>query len=86
MDWGEKLRKREVTVAQAMSATGKGRSSILSWKRNLAKNRDCLKTIRETGEDYIASRGKKSLRKRRISIGSGLRTELPKLVQDAHIT
>ena len=86
MDWGERLRKREVTVAHVMSVTGKNIQTIRSWKRNLSNNRDSLNTIREAGEDYTLVRGKKSMSKRKVSIGAGLRTELPKLVQDAHFT
>ena len=86
MELGEKLRKRQVTFAEARSQTGKSIQSIRSWKRNLASNRDALKTMLEAGADYTEVRGKKSCRKRRVRIGAGLRTELPKLVKDAHIT
>ena len=86
MDWGQKLRTREVTVSHVMSVTGKNIQSVRSWKRNYAINRDCLSTICDAGADYTLVRGKKSLRKRKIAVGGGLRYELPKLVQDAHIT
>ena len=86
MDWAEKLRNREVTVLNVMHATGKNKQTIRSWKRKLAINRDSLNTINKEAEEYTQMRGKKSTRKRRVKIGAGLRNELPKLVQDAHIT
>jgi len=86
VDWGEKLRNREVTVLNVMHATGKNKQSIRSWKRNLAINRDSLATMHREAQEYTQMRGKNSTRKRRVTIGAGLRNELPKLVQDAHIT